>query len=82
MGACGGRSGGILLGVNKDTFEVSSFSRGEFFVGVEVLQRNNNINWELLVVYSPGHHARSYDFLREIYTKISTSPLPVAVGGF
>ena len=37
-----GHSGGILVGVNKDTFDVISFSRGEFFLAVDLIQHNNN----------------------------------------
>lgn len=57
-----GRSGGILLGLNKETFEGISFSRGEFLLGVEMIQKNNNFKWELLVVYGPADHTRSLDF--------------------
>lgn len=76
-----GRSGGILLGVNKEMYEVISFSRGEFFLGAEVMQRNNNFKWDLIVVYGPADHARSYDFLRDFFSKISNSPIPVVAGG-
>lgn len=76
-----GRSGGILLGVNTEMFEVISFSRGDFFLGVEVIQRNNNFKWDLIVVYGPADHSRSGHFLREIFAKIANSPNPVAIGG-
>lgn len=76
-----GRSGGILLGVKTDTFEVLSFSRGEFFLGVEVIQKNNGFRWELLVVYGPADHSRSGDFFRELHAKIHASANPMVVGG-
>lgn len=68
------RSGGILLGVKTDSFEVVGFSRGSFFLAVEVIQRNNDFRWELVVVYGPADRERSLDFLRELYAKISASP--------
>ena len=34
-----GHSGGILLGVKKDTFEVDDMDRGEFFVSMSLTRR-------------------------------------------
>lgn len=68
-----GRLGGILLGLNKDSFADISFSRGELFLGAEVLQKKNNFRWELIVVYRPADHSRSLDLLQELYAKVANS---------
>lgn len=76
-----GRSGGIFLGLNSETFDDIHFSRGGFFLGAEMIQKNNNFKWELLVVYGPAGHSRSIDFLRKIYHKANSSLNPLVIGG-
>lgn len=76
-----GHSGGILLGVKDDTFEIGSMDRGEYFVSMELFERAINFKWEFIVVYGPADHSRSSAFLEELLRKISNSTLPVAVGG-
>ena len=38
-----GHSGGILLGVKDDTFEVDDMDRGEFFVSMSLTHRRSNL---------------------------------------
>ena len=37
-----GHSGGMLMGVNEDAFEVMQWSRGSFFIKANVRQLDNN----------------------------------------
>ena len=76
-----GRSGGILLGVNRETFEVLPYSRGNFFIGVEMIQRDINFKWELVVVYGPADPSRSQDFFRELHDKVHKSANPLVIAG-
>lgn len=64
-----GCSGGILLGVKDEAFEVGGMDRGELYVSMELLQRNNNFKWEAIIVYGPADHSRSRAFLMELATK-------------
>jgi exonuclease III len=38
-----GHSGGILLGVKEETFEVEDMDRGEFFVSMSLTHRQSNL---------------------------------------
>jgi hypothetical protein len=51
-----GRSVGILLGVNEDSFDVLGWSRGSFHIRVDVLQLDSSSRWLLFVVYGPADH--------------------------
>ena len=76
-----GHSGGILLGVKDATFEVGSMDRGNFFVSMDVWERDVNFKWEVIIVYGPADHGRSFAFLAELRTKITSTTLPVVVVG-
>lgn len=55
--------------------------QGEFFLAVDMLQLNNSLRWELVVVYRLVDYARSRNFLRELYIKISNATCLVVIGG-
>ncbi|KAM0867146.1 hypothetical protein ACQ4PT_042150 [Festuca glaucescens] len=76
-----GHSGGILLGVNEDTFEVEDMDHGEFFVSMAVTHKRSNLSWEVIIVYGPTDHSRSQSFLEELRNKINRSTTPVVVAG-
>uniref|UniRef100_A0ACD5WQM7 Uncharacterized protein n=1 Tax=Avena sativa TaxID=4498 RepID=A0ACD5WQM7_AVESA len=61
-----GHSGGILLGVKEDTFEVDDMDRGDFFVSMSLTHRQSRFNWEMIIVYGPADHRRSAEFLLEL----------------
>ena len=42
-----GRSGGILLGVRKDTMEVLASSEGDFHIKFHIRNRADNFKWSL-----------------------------------
>jgi hypothetical protein len=76
-----GHSGGILVGVNEDTFEAIAWYEGRFFLRVEVLQLSNNMTWAFFVVYGPADHRLSDEFLGELLATVNACHLPLAVGG-
>ena len=76
-----GHSGGILLGVKEDTFEVDDMDRGEFFVSMSLTHRQSHLQWEVIIVYGPADHRRSPAFLAELKSKVERCPIPVVVGG-
>jgi hypothetical protein len=46
-----GKSGGILVGVRKEWFEVGSFQQGDFMLQVNLWDKVAKIKWNLLIVY-------------------------------
>ena len=76
-----GHSGGLLLGVNEDTFEVKSWSSCSFFIRVDVLQVDTSEHWACFVFYGPADHRRTEEFLSELSSAITACPLPLVVGG-
>ena len=49
-----GRSGGLLLGVRKDTMEVLTSSDGEFHIKLHIRNKVDNFTWSLVNVYGAG----------------------------
>ncbi|KAI4983888.1 hypothetical protein ZWY2020_025754 [Hordeum vulgare] len=75
----GVHSGGILLGVKDTTFEVEYKDQGEFFLSMEVWERDVNFKWEVIVVYGMADHTRSQAFLDELHQKIEAETLPIII---
>jgi exonuclease III len=76
-----GHSGGILLGVKEETFEVEDMDHGDFFVSMAVTHKRSNLSWEIIIVYGPADHTRSRAFLDELRAKIDRCTTPVVVAG-
>jgi hypothetical protein len=76
-----GRSGGMLLGVNEDAFDVLGWYSCTFFIHVDVRQLDTSKDWSLFVVYGPADHRRSPEFLSELSLAVRACPLPLVVGG-
>jgi exonuclease III len=76
-----GHSGGILLGVKEDTFEVDDMDHGEFFVSMALTHRCSNLIWEVIMVYGPADHRRSPAFLAELTSKVVRCMTPVMIAG-
>jgi hypothetical protein len=76
-----GRSGGMLLGVNEDAFEVLEWHKGYFYIRVGVRQLENNVKWSFFVVYGPADHRRTAEFLGELTQAVGACDLPLVLGG-
>ena len=76
-----GHSGGMLLGVNEDVFEVKGWSSGSYFIRADILQLDTTQTRSLFVVYGPADHRRTDDFLAEISSAVEACPFPLVVGG-
>jgi hypothetical protein len=46
-----GRLGGILLGINKDKFDVLDIKHGNFLLKFKLRNKEDNFEWKLLAVY-------------------------------
>ena len=49
-----GRSGGILVGFNKDVLEMQSVVAGDFCVKIHFKNKNDGFLWALVAVYEIG----------------------------
>jgi hypothetical protein len=76
-----GHSGGILLGVKEDTFEVDDMDHEEFFVSMALTHRRSNLRWEVIIVYGPADHRRSPAFLAKLTSKVDRCTTPVMIAG-
>jgi len=76
-----GHSGGILLGVKEDTFEVDDMDRGEFFVSMALTHKQSRFKWVVVIFYGPANHRRSPQFLLELKAKVEHMETPVLVAG-
>jgi hypothetical protein len=63
-------SGGILLGVKGDPFEVDEMDHREFIVSMALTRRCSNLRWEVIIVYGPADHSRSPVFLAKLRSKV------------
>ena len=76
-----GHSGGILLGVKEDTFEVEDMDQGEFFLSMAFSHRRSGFRWEVIIVYGLADHALSPAFLAELHAKVERCPTPLVIAG-
>jgi exonuclease III len=76
-----GHSGGMLLGLRDDMFEVGSIDQGSFFLSASVLHRVARFKFELIRVYGPAGHALSSQFLTVLEAKVQSSQFPVVIIG-
>ena len=59
-----GRSGGLLLGVRKDTMDMLASSDGEFHIKVHIRNKADNFLWSLVGVYGAAQDEFKPAFLR------------------
>lgn len=78
--ACG-HSGGLLIAVRSDDFEVMAHSQGDYFVSSVVRDKVSNLCWEVINVYGPVLHEKKDMFLAEISDKVLSASVPVILGG-
>ena len=61
-----GRSGGILVGFNKDVLEMQSVVAGDFCVKIHFKNKNDGFLWALVAVYGAAQDDKKPDFLSEL----------------
>jgi exonuclease III len=76
-----GHSGGILLGVKEDNFQVENWEHGAYYQGVTIRDRKSNFRWDLIIVYGPAQHNYSREFLEELDNRCDRAFLPLVIGG-
>ncbi|KAJ1279988.1 hypothetical protein BS78_04G197800 [Paspalum vaginatum] len=79
--AAKGHSGGLLVGLKTDCFEMEDHECQDNFVWVLIRDRNSNFRWNLVIAYGPAQHEYSEGFLQNLEVVCNKSPLPVVMGG-
>jgi hypothetical protein len=46
-----GRSGGILLGIDLDSFDIGVIDEGDFYVKFQLCNKDNSFKWALVAIY-------------------------------
>jgi hypothetical protein len=76
-----GRLGGILLGIDLDTFDIGAIDEGDFYIKFHLCNKDNNFKWALVVVYGPAQANLKEQFLTEMVHLCSHEQLPILIGG-
>jgi hypothetical protein len=76
-----GPSGGILMGIKEDLYEVEDTEIGEFYVSMVLRHRATNFRWKMLTVYGHAHPEGAANLMSELSKKCFYSTLPVVMGG-
>jgi hypothetical protein len=76
-----GRSGGMLLGVNLQIFDIGAIDEGDHFIKFHLCNKSNDFKWALVVVYGPAQPEQKENFLAELVHMCSHENLPLLMGG-
>ena len=76
-----GRSGGVLLGLRRETLEVLNVVRGDFTVKFRVRSKLDGFRWPLVAVYGAAQPEFKPDFLADLVRICGDETLPILVGG-
>jgi exonuclease III len=76
-----GKSGGILVGVKKELYDVRSFHKGDYMLQLNLWDKINKIKWNLLVVYGAAQEEYKMSFLTELSAFCSRNKEPILIGG-
>ncbi|CAD6255780.1 unnamed protein product [Miscanthus lutarioriparius] len=76
-----GRSGGILLGVDLNFFDIGAIDEGDFYVKFTLRCKSNDFKFVLYTVYGPAQIQNKNAFLVELANTCSKESLPYIIGG-
>jgi hypothetical protein len=76
-----GRSSGMLLGVDFQTFDIGEIDKGDFYIKFLLCNKVDDFKWALVVVYGPAQGEFKEKFLAELVNMCSHERLPLLVGG-
>jgi hypothetical protein len=75
------RSGGMLLWVDLQTFDIRAIDKGDFYIKFHLCNKVDDYKWALVVVYGPAQDESKERFLAELVNMCSHERLPLLVGG-
>jgi exonuclease III len=76
-----GKSGGILVGVRREFYDVGSFRQGNYMLQLNLWDKTNRLKWNLLIVYGAAQEENKLSFLAELSSFCSTNVDPLLIGG-
>jgi hypothetical protein len=76
-----GQSGGILLGIDLDVFDIGAIDEGEYYVKFHLCNKDNYFKWALVAIYGPAQTHLKEQFLAELVHMTSHERLPILMGG-
>jgi len=76
-----GKSGGILVGIKVELYDVGFFRQGEYMLQMNLWDKTNKVKWNLLVVYGAAQEENKNAFLAELSSFCSTNNEPILIGG-
>jgi hypothetical protein len=74
-----GRSGGILVGVSIDKFDIADISHGDFNVKFKLRNKIDNFEWVLISVSGAAQNEHKEGLLRELVQTCSMESNPLLV---
>lgn len=76
-----GKSGGILVGIRNEIFQILEHQIGTYFVRVLLLNKADGFKWNLVIVYGATQIVDKQDFLIELAQVCNQSKFPMVLGG-
>jgi hypothetical protein len=76
-----GRSGGILLGVDLQIYDIGAIEEGYYYIKFHLCNKSDNFKWALVVVYGLAQDEHKESFLAELVNMCSHKNLPLIMGG-
>jgi hypothetical protein len=74
-------SGGILLGIDLDSFDTGVIDEGDFYVKFHLCNKDNCFKWDLVAIYGPAQVNSKVQFQTELVHLCSQEQLPILIGG-
>ena len=76
-----GHSGGLLLGISEETFEVLDERKKVFSQSVQLIRKGDGATFELVNVYGPVQDSRKTEFLHELESIVEEGKAAIMIGG-
>ena len=76
-----GASGGLLMGVREDKYEVGSCVTGRFFTRMTIMDKITRFKWDLVNIYGAANAKDKSDFLVDLVHILNLNQLPILIGG-
>jgi exonuclease III len=76
-----GRSGGMLLGIDLQYFDIGSIDEGDHYIKFHLSNKADEFKWVLVMVYGPVQDDRKENFLAELVHTCSHENLSLLIGG-
>jgi exonuclease III len=76
-----GRSGGMLLGIDLQFYDIGAIDEGEFYIKFHLCNKVDNYKWALALVYGPAQSEHKERFLAELVNTCSHETLPLLISG-